>query len=90
MGLISKEVEVVLQGTNIKYYEELGYEIPRKRNKYGQVTIVRGTKIKVKIEHLPLNSSCLVEICCDNCKEISTKKYSVYTKCSQEDGRHYC
>ena len=90
MGLISKEVEVVLQGTNIKYYEELGYEIPRKRNKYGQVTIARGTKIKVKIEHLPLNSSCLVEICCDNCKEISTKKYSVYTKCSQEDGRYYC
>ena len=31
MGLISKEVEVVLNGSNIKYYESLGYEIPRRK-----------------------------------------------------------
>ena len=33
MGLLSTEVEVRLTGSNIKYYEDLGYEIPRYFNK---------------------------------------------------------
>ena len=32
MGLITKEVEVKLGGKNIKYYENLGYQIPRYYN----------------------------------------------------------
>lgn len=32
MGLISTEVEVTLGGSNIKYFESLGYKIPRRDN----------------------------------------------------------
>ena len=33
MGLLTKEVEVVLNSQNISYYESLGYEIPRYYNR---------------------------------------------------------
>ena len=33
MGLISEYVEVGLGGKNVKYYEDLGYEIPRRKDK---------------------------------------------------------
>ena len=33
VGLISKEIEITLSSKNIKYYENLGYEIPRYYNK---------------------------------------------------------
>ena len=29
MGIINEKIEVLLHGINIKYYEDLGYEIPR-------------------------------------------------------------
>ena len=44
MGLITKEVEVTLGVKNVKFYEDLGYEIPKKKNKWGKVTIPRGNK----------------------------------------------
>ena len=34
MGLISEYVEIKLGGRNIKYYENLGYEIPRRKDKW--------------------------------------------------------
>lgn len=35
MGLISTEVEVGLASSNISYYENKGYEIPRVKMSYG-------------------------------------------------------
>ena len=53
MGLLSTEVEVRLTGSNIKYYEDLGYEIPRYFNKNNNKYMVkRGTTILVKIKDL--------------------------------------
>ena len=55
MGLVSKEVEVNINGSNYKHYEDLGYEIPlglatkytyeKYKKKY---VLKKGTKIKVK------------------------------------------
>ena len=52
MGLISKEVEINICGGNYKHYEELGYHIPRSKNKWGRMGILQGTKIIVKVEDL--------------------------------------
>ena len=52
MGLLSTEVEVTLGSTNIGYYENLGYKIPRTEkiyyNKNGKIsnktfTVTKGT-----------------------------------------------
>ena len=47
--LITKEVEIGVGGKNSKYYEGLGYKIPRRINKYNKLTFEKGLKIKVKI-----------------------------------------
>ena len=41
VGLISKEVEILLSSKNIKYYEYLGCEIPRYYNKLEDGTPLR-------------------------------------------------
>ena len=52
MGLLSTEVEVRLTGSNIKYYEDLGYEIPRYYNHSIQYDIFCHNN---HIVHLPLH-----------------------------------
>jgi len=54
--LISKEVEVKLHSTNIRYYEEKGYPIPRKKDKHGRFLVPRGSTIIVKIKDLQLSN----------------------------------
>lgn len=82
--LKTKEVEVVLNPNNIKYYEELGYEIPRRRRSNrvskNKLTVPHGTKIQVKIEHLPLNSNVQIEYYCDFCGAIKSTSYADYNK----------
>lgn len=90
MGLISTEVEVGLGGKNIKYYENLGYEIPRITNQKVS-SIKQGTIIKVKVEDLPKHSSVLVDVKCDNCgKELTNIIWDNYTKRVHENNKYYC
>lgn len=72
--LLSKTVNVKLGGSNIIYYEQLNYNIPREKNKWGKFGILRGTTIEVKIEDLPKNSHAEVEVLCDYCEETVVKK----------------
>jgi len=89
MGLITKEVEVKLAHKNIKYYENLGYEIPREKGKWG-ITVKHGTKIKVKVKDLTKSSRVYVDVQCDGCGEIKKVLWGDYNKCSKEDGKYYC
>lgn len=89
MGLISKTVKVGLMGGNAEYYEKLGYSIPRKINKYGKLTIPRGTKIEVNIKDLPKNSTAKVKVKCDYCnneKEVAYQSYCLHN----HEGKCYC
>jgi hypothetical protein len=89
--LITKEVEIRLRGKNIKWFENKGYNIPKWIDRNGRMSVKEGTKIKVKVEDLLDNSNVLVDIQCDNCKEIlNNTKWSVYKKCAKEDGKYYC
>jgi len=87
--LITKEVEVGLM-TNIKYYENLGYKIPRYKNKQGQIVVKRGTKILVNVNDLPNGTRVKVDVKCDNCGEEKQLAWVDYQKSIKEDGKYYC
>lgn len=88
MGLLSTEVEVTLQGINISYYENLGYEIPRVKGKYG-FCVPRNTKINVKVDDVSYGSNVKVDVKCDLCGKEYQEKYNDYNK-HNHDGKCYC
>ena len=77
MGLISTEVEIGVNGTNVSYWEDKGYFIPRV-NRDCRYIIPRGTKIKVKVEDLLSYSNAKVQVECDCCKKEYTRRYNAY------------
>lgn len=80
MGLLTKEVEVRVNSSNAKYYEELGYKIPKKINKNGKYVIDFNARIKVKTSVLPQKSNVFVNVECDICKKEYDLQYNNYTK----------
>lgn len=89
MALLSTEVEVGLYSRNIKRYEDLGYEIPRRINKYGKLTVKQDEKLLVRVEDLSLGSNVKVDVDCDNCKKVYQLSYYSYNE-SLHDGKNYC
>ena len=89
MGLISEYVEVGLCSANIKYYENLGYEIPRRIDNEYRLTVPRGTKIKVKVSDLPYGSNVYVDVRCDCCQNIRSITYNNYNK-NKHGYKSYC
>lgn len=89
MGLITKEVEISLKGSNkISYYESLGYEIPKKLVN-GKYKVNYSVPFFIKTEHLSDWSNVKVEVECDECKEIFIRCYYDYKK-QQHGGDYYC
>lgn len=89
MGLITKEVEVVLNNSNIKYLESKSYIIPREIDSRGRLRVPNGSKILVKVEDLSDGSHSLVKIEYDCCKKIRDIEYRTYKKWNH-DGKIYC
>ena len=76
MPILTKEVEVKIRNNDIKYYENLGYEIPKKKSsesyykKYKERFVYDLSKpIIVKVEDLSKGSHAIVEVLCDYCNE---------------------
>jgi hypothetical protein len=74
--ILDDEVEVILFSHNIKYYENKGYKIPRKINKFGKLTVPRKEKILVKIEDLQKSSNVLVNWKCEDCGKIEKRNFN--------------
>ena len=87
--LITKEVEIGVGGKNSKYYEGLGYKIPRRINKYNKLTFEKGLKIKVKIEDVSKGSGVKVKVKCDCCWKEYELSYNNYIK-QNHNGYTYC
>ena len=87
--LITKEVEVTLGVRNIRYYENLGYKIPKYEDRNHNMCVKRGTKINVKIEDLSEGSNVNVEYECDNCHKIFSTRYDTYSK-HNDNGKTIC
>jgi hypothetical protein len=92
--LISEEVMIGLNGSNVEYYKALGYKIIKSEDKWGRLRIPQGTKIKVKVQDLPKYSNALVKVECDceNCITpiINPISWFNYIKCVKDDGKYYC
>lgn len=87
MGILTKEVEIRLNGNNVNYYRRLGYDIPVREA--GKAMKSKGVdyvadfskSIIVQIEDLPLNSKAIIETSCDYCGERKPlMKYLDYNK----------
>jgi len=90
MGLVDEYIEIILNTKSIKYYENLGYEIPRYKNKNNDYVVKRNTKIIIKTTDLPKYSMVYVNVECDSCKTKKSVKYEDYLKCLKEDNLYYC
>lgn len=92
MGLITKEVEVKLGGKNIKYYENLGYQIPRYYNEDAdRYMLPKGASIIVKVEDLSPNSHTKVDVECDECHDRKDVFYNLYCKRKNSNSdKYYC
>lgn len=88
--LITKELEIKLNSTSIKHYEELGYIIPRYIDKNGIVRFMAKNKLLVKATDLPKYSKVRVDTKCDGCGELSNTTWMNYFKTVKENGKCYC
>jgi len=76
MLILPQEVEIKLNSRNIKHYEDLGYSIPRRKDKYGEITVPRGATIIVNVEDLLPSSQAMVKCLCDYC--LKNNKETIY------------
>jgi len=78
--LITKEIEVTIVGYNVKYYKNLGYNIPITIKNNGEEKFILNSKIIIKIEDLQLGSSVKVHVKCDICGKDIYPEYSMYNR----------
>jgi hypothetical protein len=94
MAILEKEVFVTLCPQNIEYFDRIKYEIPRKNDKWGRYSVVRGSKLLVKVDDLPDGSNVKVTKICDmnGCgKHIPNQSYNQILKHRNNgDGKDYC
>lgn len=90
MGLVSEEIEVLLQSQMITYYENLGYEIPRVKKNY-KWSVPQGTTLKVKVSDLKESSNNYVDVTCDYCGKFNNLMYCKYRKnIKSNNGLYLC
>jgi hypothetical protein len=88
---IESDIEVTLAGSNIKYYESLGYKIPSKKNRYGKMSVPWGSKIQVKANHLPQKAPVKVRCKCLKCGNDKDKFLNDwYTSLAKINSRRGC
>lgn len=81
MGLVLPQTVKVDVSSHTKYYEDLGYEIPRYYNKRKSGYYVKnGTTIDVSVTDLKPNSNLIVECECDICKRNEKIEKMEYTR----------
>lgn len=68
MGIITKNIEIKINGHNIDYYKNLGYICNKK------------DKIIIPIEHLKSSNTVKIEVQCDYCGIIFFQRYNEYIR----------
>jgi DNA-directed RNA polymerase subunit RPC12/RpoP len=90
MAILEEEVWVTLHPLNVRYYEELGYEIPRRRDINGKLRFSKGSRILVKVADLTEGCSVKLTKVCDDCgKQIPNQKVETIMKV-RENGKDKC
>ncbi|MBC2726955.1 zinc-ribbon domain-containing protein [Desulfosporosinus sp.] len=86
----SREIEVKLNPSNFRHYEELGYEMPKVKSKSGKLIVDFNAKIKIKVEDLPDSSNVQINIYCDGCKTLIKNVYWYNYKRYSHNGKYFC
>ena len=95
MGLITQEVTIKLHSQLFKYFENKGYDVP-KRKAIGHGYYEDGMcydssiPITVKVEDLPVGSHQIVEVECDFCHKKFTEEYRLFKKSIDKYGTCAC
>ena len=76
--ILDTEVDIVLTPRYVSYWEDKGYNIPRKRDKWGRTRFKKGSTIKVKVEDLSYKSHVLVSCKCKICGNVRKTEYFQY------------
>jgi transposase len=94
LAILEKEVWVSLGAGNDKYYEKLGYHIPRYKTKDYKLSIKKGTKILVKVDDLPKACNIRLTKVCDeeNCENhVPNQTYEAILRNRDKiDGKDRC
>lgn len=88
--ILDEYVKITLNANNIKYFESLGYEIPRYKDSKGRMSVKSDTKIEIKVSDLSSGSHCLVNVACDICGKHKKLKYRVYLKNIEKYNLYTC
>lgn len=89
MCLLNTEVMIGINSSNVKYYENLGYIIPKHLDSHKKMRYKNGTKINVKIDDLQHGSGVKLDAMCDNCRKEYIISYNNYVR-SNHNGKTYC
>lgn len=84
--LLTKTIDIKLNGKNVNRLKELGYDIPQHWNEHHkQYSANLGELIKININDLSVGSHAKVEVCCDYCGKVIIKSYRDYLKNHDND-----
>lgn len=87
--LIDDYIKIKLNSKNYKHYEELKYELPKRINRLGKLSVCFGEEILVKTTDLPKGSHIKVRVRCDECEREYEVCYETYSKVNK-NGKSYC
>lgn len=77
--ILSKEIEVILNSANMKYFSTLGYE-----------NLKSGNKLIIPVEYLTKGSHSIVRVKCDVCGEEKDLVYRYYIKSLKNQNFYVC
>lgn len=89
MGILNNQIEIGINGRTAKYYENLGYTIPKHYDKRGRLCVKNGTKIIVKVKDLSHGSSAKIDVECDYCHKQYSVSYNNYQR-TNRNNKIYC
>ena len=89
--ILDEYVEIKVTSRNMKYYEDLGYDVPKRYNKESYRTVYDiGKTFWVKTRDLSKGSGVMVHVQCDICKKKRVLKYKDYIKNESKHGYYAC
>ena len=79
--LLTETVEITINSSDIRWYEDKGYDIPRYwSQKHKKMLVKRGTKMIVRAIDLTMGSHVKVDVACDYCGKVKEVTYKDYLK----------
>lgn len=86
--IITKNISINVNSSNLHHYESFGYKIPKYYHTHNGWCIKRNTFIDISVEHLPPKSSVKILCKCDKCGQ--EKLIHFYSLKRRNDSKYFC